>query len=105
MNQGRQDDAIKDFTKALSIKSDYSPAAANLSGVYFQNEDYEKALEMANKAVKMDKNNAAAYVNRGMTKKPVEAEIEITDNETGKLIETFTTNSATGKFAALKSTF
>jgi len=33
-----------------------------------------------------------------MTKKPVEAEIEITDNETGKLIETFTTNSATGKF-------
>lgn len=33
-----------------------------------------------------------------MTKKPVEAEIEITDNTTGKLIETFTTNSATGKF-------
>lgn len=33
-----------------------------------------------------------------MTKKPVEAQIEIMDNETGKLIETFTTNSATGKF-------
>lgn len=33
-----------------------------------------------------------------MTKKPVEAQIEITDNTTGKLIETFTTNSATGKF-------
>jgi outer membrane protein OmpA-like peptidoglycan-associated protein/tetratricopeptide (TPR) repeat protein len=33
-----------------------------------------------------------------ITKKPVEAEIEITDNATGKLIETFTTNSATGKF-------
>lgn len=33
-----------------------------------------------------------------MTKKPVEALIEITDNTTGKLIETFTTNSATGKF-------
>jgi outer membrane protein OmpA-like peptidoglycan-associated protein len=33
-----------------------------------------------------------------MTKKPVEAEIEITDNTTGKIIETFTTNSATGKF-------
>lgn len=33
-----------------------------------------------------------------MTKKPVEAEIEITDNATGKIIETFTTNSATGKF-------
>jgi outer membrane protein OmpA-like peptidoglycan-associated protein len=33
-----------------------------------------------------------------MTKKPVEASIEITDNGTGKIIETFTTNSATGKF-------
>lgn len=33
-----------------------------------------------------------------MTKKPVEAMIEITDNATGKVIETFTTNSATGKF-------
>lgn len=33
-----------------------------------------------------------------MTKKPVEAEIEIMDNKTGKVIETFTTNSATGKF-------
>lgn len=33
-----------------------------------------------------------------MTKKPVEASIEITDNVTGKIIETFTTNSATGKF-------
>jgi outer membrane protein OmpA-like peptidoglycan-associated protein len=33
-----------------------------------------------------------------MTKKPVEAEIEITDNVSGKVIETFKTNSATGKF-------
>lgn len=33
-----------------------------------------------------------------MTKDAVEAAIEITDNTTGKLIETFTTNSATGKF-------
>ncbi|MDG1657079.1 MAG: OmpA family protein [Crocinitomicaceae bacterium] len=33
-----------------------------------------------------------------LTKKPVESNIEITDNTTGKIIETFTTNSATGKF-------
>ena len=33
-----------------------------------------------------------------LTKKPVEATIEITDNATGKIIETFTTNSVTGKF-------
>ncbi len=33
-----------------------------------------------------------------ISRKPVEAEIEITDNTTGKMIQTFTTNSATGKF-------
>lgn len=33
-----------------------------------------------------------------LTKKAVEASIDITDNATGKVIETFTTNSATGKF-------
>lgn len=33
-----------------------------------------------------------------ITKKPVEASIEIIDNSNGQVIETFTTNSATGKF-------
>jgi outer membrane protein OmpA-like peptidoglycan-associated protein len=33
-----------------------------------------------------------------ISRKPVEAQIEITDNATGEVIETFTTNSATGKF-------
>ena len=33
-----------------------------------------------------------------ISRKPVEALIEITDNATGQIIETFTTNSATGKF-------
>jgi hypothetical protein len=33
-----------------------------------------------------------------LTGKPVEAVIEITDNATGKVIQNFTTNSATGKF-------
>lgn len=33
-----------------------------------------------------------------LTKKAVEAVIEITDNKSGKVVETFTTNSATGKF-------
>lgn len=33
-----------------------------------------------------------------ITKKAVEAVIDITDNKTGKVVESFTTNSATGKF-------
>lgn len=52
---------------------------------------------------KVDVNKKTFTVFKGttidaMTKKPVEAEIEIMDNATGKVIETFTTNSATGKF-------
>jgi len=33
-----------------------------------------------------------------LTKKPIEADIDIIDNTSGSVIETFTTNSATGKF-------
>ena len=52
---------------------------------------------------KVDVNKKSFTVFKGktidaMTKKPVQANIEITDNATGKVIETFTTNSATGKF-------
>ncbi len=52
---------------------------------------------------KVDVNKKSFTVFKGktidaMTKKAVQANIEITDNATGKVIETFTTNSATGKF-------
>ncbi len=52
---------------------------------------------------KVDVNKKTFTVFKGstidaMTKKAVEAEIEITDLSTGKVTETFTTNSATGKF-------
>lgn len=52
---------------------------------------------------KVDVNRKSFTVFKGktidfITKKPVEAEIEITDNVSGKIIQTFTTNSATGKF-------
>lgn len=52
---------------------------------------------------KVDVNRKSFTVFKGktideMTKKAVEAKIEIFDNATGSIIETFTTNSATGKF-------
>lgn len=52
---------------------------------------------------KVDVNRKSFTVFKGktidaLTKKAVEAEIEITDNSTGSIIETFTSNSATGKF-------
>jgi outer membrane protein OmpA-like peptidoglycan-associated protein/tetratricopeptide (TPR) repeat protein len=51
----------------------------------------------------VDVNKKSLTVFKGITidaisRKAVEATIEITDNTTGKIIETFTTNSATGKF-------
>lgn len=51
----------------------------------------------------VDVNKKSFTVFKGITinslsKEPVEASIEITDNGTGKIIETFITNSATGKF-------
>lgn len=52
---------------------------------------------------KVDVNRKSFTVFKGktidaLTKKAVEALIEITDNTTGTIIETFTSNSATGKF-------
>lgn len=52
---------------------------------------------------KVDVNKKSLTVFKGITidaisRKPVEASIEIFDNTTGKVLETFTTNSATGKF-------
>lgn len=53
------------------------------------------------KEVKVDKKALTVFKGAtvdAITGKPVEATIEITDNGTGNVIETFTTNSATGKF-------
>lgn len=52
---------------------------------------------------KVDVNKKSLTVFKGITidaisRNPVEATIEITDNASGKIIETFSTNSATGKF-------
>jgi outer membrane protein OmpA-like peptidoglycan-associated protein/tetratricopeptide (TPR) repeat protein len=54
----------------------------------------EGAVEVKKKSFTVFKGKTIDH----MTKKPVEADIEITDNVTGKIIETFKSNSATGKF-------
>lgn len=54
----------------------------------------EKSVEVKKKSLTVFKGITIDAISR----KPVEAQIEITDNATGKVIETFTTNSATGKF-------
>lgn len=54
----------------------------------------EKSVEVKKKSLTVFKGVTIDAISR----KAVEAQIEITDNATGKIIETFTTNSATGKF-------
>lgn len=54
----------------------------------------EKAVEVNKVSLTVFKGNTIDAISRN----PVEANIEITDNSTGKIIENFTTNSATGKF-------
>jgi outer membrane protein OmpA-like peptidoglycan-associated protein/tetratricopeptide (TPR) repeat protein len=51
--------------------------------------------------VKVNKKSLTVFkgvTSDAISKKPVEASIEITDNTSGKVIETFSSNSATGKF-------
>lgn len=59
-----------------------------------QDNEIEASVEVQKKSLTVFKGRTIDAI----TKKPVEAMIEITDNATGKVIETFTTNSATGKF-------
>jgi len=68
MEQGKLDDAKKDFEKALAINPKYAPAASNLSAVYFKQKDYKKALEFGDKAVGADPKYASAFINRGMAR-------------------------------------
>lgn len=59
-----------------------------------KDQNLEKTVEVTKKSLTVFKGITIDAISR----KPVESLIEITDNGTGKVIETFTTNSATGKF-------
>lgn len=59
-----------------------------------KDQNIEKSVEVKKKSLTVFKGITIDAISR----KPVEAQIEITDNATGSVIETFTTNSATGKF-------
>lgn len=59
-----------------------------------KNNDIEATVEVKHKSLTVFKGRTVD----ALTSKPVEAAIEIVDNSTGKKIQEFTTNSATGKF-------
>lgn len=115
-----------DFFFAITANNKYAFIASNREGgkggfdiykVTFWGPEKEHAVEtedylLASIAYPISDNAIEASVNvnkvsltvfKGitidhLTRKPVEAELEIVDNKTGKIIETFKSNSATGKF-------
>ncbi|MBS1646628.1 MAG: tetratricopeptide repeat protein [Bacteroidetes bacterium] len=68
LNKNDISGAISDFNTALRIKSDYVSAMNNMAAAYIKKQDYKAASDWCNKALIVDENVGAIYVNRGITK-------------------------------------
>ena len=62
---GQTDQALADFTKAISLDPNYAQAYANRGLVYRKSNQLDLALADFNKALSIDPNYAPAYVGRG----------------------------------------
>lgn len=65
--QGRFDEAISEFTKALETDPRWAMAYYNRGLCYFNTGQYDLAIADYSKAIKLDPNFVEAYVNRGWT--------------------------------------
>ena len=63
--KGEHDLAIKDFTKAIQLKSDYVIAYNNRGAVYRDKGEYDQAIEDCSKAIQLKPDYAEPYSNRG----------------------------------------
>lgn len=60
---GKPDAAAELYHQILKESPDYSPALSNLSVVYFEKQNYRKAIEFAEKAINCNSGNPFAYNN------------------------------------------
>ena len=67
--QGKIEEAIKSYKKAISIKPDYAEAYNNLGNALSSENKLEKALNNFEKALKLNNNYAHAYNNMGLVLK------------------------------------
>jgi len=61
--QGRKDDAIKHYQKALAIAPDYYPAHNNLGSNYLSKSDFADARKEFLEVVRLNQSDAEAYFN------------------------------------------
>ena len=64
--EGRQQDAVDEYSKAIEIYPKNAVAYNNRGIVYYELGYYEKAIKDYDKAIEVDPNYAAAYTNRGI---------------------------------------
>jgi tetratricopeptide (TPR) repeat protein len=81
--QGKTDDAIAHYEKALSYSPDFYPAHNNLGSTYLARQNFDEAEKHFEAAQKTNQNDAQAYFNLGnvllMTKRYPEAERQISE--------------------------
>ena len=63
--KGEHDLAIKDFDKAIKLKSDYAEAYNNRGNVYDEKGDFDKAIADFNMAINLKSDYTEAYISRG----------------------------------------
>ena len=66
---GRIEEAIDSYKKALSLKPDYVQVYNNLGVLYKDNEKYEDAIKMFTKAKELQPNHQNSYYNLALIKK------------------------------------
>ena len=70
---GRNDEALADFNKAISLDPNYAQAYANRGLIYRKTGKLDLALADYNKALQLDPNYAVAYLGRGIVYRQQEA--------------------------------
>ena len=63
--QGKYDQAIEAYKKAIEISPDDHIAYYNLGNAYDEQDKYEEAIEAYNKAIEIMSNDAESYINLG----------------------------------------